>query len=72
MAHRKAWLTKRVKLDGVWRTAAPVLTQAGVPTEKVSAEGANRVAPGTFVVEYYDRQGRRRKTTGTNAIIAFK
>jgi len=36
-------------------------------------EGAKRVAPGTFVVEYYDRQGRRcRKTAGTNAIIAFK
>jgi len=73
MPHRKAWLTKRVKLDGVWRTAAPVLTQAGVPTEKVLVEGAKRVAPGTFVVEYYDRQGRRcRKTAGTNAIIAFK
>ena len=65
MPHRKAWLTKRVKLDGVWRTAAPVLTQAGVPTEKVLVEGAKRVAPGTFVVEYYDRQGRRcRKTAG--------
>jgi len=69
MAHRKAWLTKPVKLDGEWRTAAPVLTQAGVPTETVRVEGTTRVAPGTFIVEYYDRQGRRCRTS-TAALVA--
>jgi integrase len=67
MAHRRAWLVKRVKADGVWTAGTPIFSKFGSLTRKVKVRGVNRQLDGVYVVEYYDANGRRqRRTLGSN------
>ena len=67
MAHRRAWLVKRVKADGVWTTGTPIFSKFGSLTRKVRVRGVNRQLDGVYVLESYDANGRRqRRTLGSN------
>ena len=46
----KAWLTKRIKIDGQWFKRSPVVGGNGVLTDKVQHNGKAVHAPGVFVL----------------------
>lgn len=54
----KAWLTKRVKIDGKWRKRSPVVGANGVLTDKVQHNGSTLHAPGVFGLEWHEN-GKR-------------
>lgn len=61
MANRTAWLTKRVKIGGEWFVRQPVIKASGLVTEKVLHNNQTVHAPGTFVLEWYEKGKRQRK-----------
>jgi hypothetical protein len=68
MAHKKAWLRKRVKLDGMWRVATPVITKSGtLSATRVQIDGENVELPGIFILEWYQDGKRRYRPLGTDA-----
>jgi len=71
MAHTKAWLTKRVKIDGKWKVKQPFYNRSGSLSDKVLVGAERRLVPGVFVMEWYDETGkRRRRTLGTSPFEA--
>jgi hypothetical protein len=71
MAHTKAWLTKRVKIDGKWKVKQPFYNRSGSLSDKVLDGSERRLVPGVFVMEWYDDTGKRqRRTLGTSPFDA--
>lgn len=55
----KAWLTKRVKIDGQWMKRQPVVGGNGVLTDKVVHNNTTIHAPGVFVLEWHENGKRQ-------------
>jgi integrase len=71
MAHKKAWLSKRVKIDGHWSIKKPFYNRSGSLSDKVIVGAERMLLPGAFVLEWYDSHGKRqRRSLGTSATHA--
>ncbi len=73
MAKRKAWLVKRVRLNGKWTTGKPVRSKWGRLTHRVRVNGETRELDGIFRLEYHDEKGKRcREVIGPDMVRADK
>jgi hypothetical protein len=48
MANTKAWLTKRVKIDGKWKVKQSFYNRSGSLSDKVLVDSERRQVPGVF------------------------